>query len=283
MIKRFPILAAALLLAACGAAAPPSSLSASPTVPPSETPGPTPTVGSPPPGPAGLDGRTFLSVSVTKAGVERPLVPGTRIRLTFAENGQLGVAAGCNTLGATYRLDAGILRTSGGAMTEIGCAQPAQAQDEWVFAFILSGPTATLNGNELMLTQGDLVGRFVDRAVADPDRPLVGTAWVVSTMLSRDTASSIPQGIRATLQFGAGGRVAVATSCNTGGGTYTVDGANISFGPIALTKIACRGASAEMERAIVATLTADHLTYEIDATSLWIKSAVVGLGLTADQ
>jgi heat shock protein HslJ len=222
-------------------------------------------------------------MSVMKAGVDRPLVPGTRIRLGFGTDGQLTVSAGCNTLGATYRLDAGTLRTSGGAMTEIGCAQPAQAQDEWVFAFVLSGPAATLNGNELTLTQGDLVGRFLDREVADPERPLVGTTWVVSTILSGDTASSIPQGIRATLRFGADGDVTVDTSCNTGGGTYRVDGANISFGPIALTKKACPGAPADMERSVVATLNADHPTYEIDASTLWIKSAGVGLGLTATQ
>jgi hypothetical protein len=57
----------------------------------------------------------------------------------------------------------------------------------------------------------------------------------VPTILSRDTASSVPQGIRATLLFGADG------------------------------------------------LTADHLTYEIDAASLTIKSTGVGLGLTATQ
>jgi heat shock protein HslJ len=243
-------------------------------------PSPTSPDGSPP-NSARLDGRTFLSVSIMKAGVDRPLVPNSRIRLDFGKDGRLGVNAGCNTLGATYRLEAGILETSGGAMTEMGCPQPAQTQDEWVFAYALSGPAVALNRDELTLTQGELVGRFLDREVADPDRPLVGTTWFVSTILSRDTASSIPQGIRATLLFGADGRVAVDTSCNTGGGTYTIGGAQITFGPIALTKKGCRGASGEMERAVAAILLADHLTYEIQARSLWIKSAGIGLGLTA--
>ena len=214
--------------------------------------------------------------------MDRPLVPGTRIRLDFQNDGRLGVAAGCNTVGATYRIEAGKLNTSDAATTEIGCPQPGQAQDEWVFAFVLSGPAATLSGNELTLTQGDLVGRFLDREVADPDRPLVGTTWVVSTILSRDLASSVPAGILATLAFSDDGRMTVSTGCNTGGGTYTVDGANMSFGPIALTKRACRGAAAEMEPAIVATLGADRLAYEIEATTLSLRSAGAGLDLTAN-
>ncbi len=162
MSKTFLLLAAALLLVACSATAPGAPPS-SPTIPPTP-PGPTPSDGAPPPSATTLDGRVFLSVSVTKAGVERPLVPGTRIRLDFGKDGRLGVAAGCNT----------------------------------------------------------------------------------------------------------------------GGGTYTVDGARMSLGPIALTKKACKGASAEVERAIVATLGVDRLTWEIDATTLWLRSGDAGLGLTAN-
>ncbi len=215
--------------------------------------------------------------------MDRPLVPGTRIRLDFRASGGLGVAAGCNTVGATYRIEDGKLIASNAAQTEIGCPQPAQTQDEWVFAFILSGPTMTLDGNELTLTQGDLVGRLLDREAADPDRPLTGTHWVVSTILSGDTASSFPASLRATLQFGKDGHVAVDTSCNTEGGTYALDGTGISFGSISLTKKACPGASAQIERAIVATLGSDRLTWEIDAASLWLRSGDVGLGLTARQ
>jgi heat shock protein HslJ len=209
-------------------------------------------------------------------------VPGTRISLTFGKDGRLGASAGCNTLGASYRVEGEILTVADPAQTAMGCPQPAQAQDEWVLAFITSRPVVKLNGNELTLTEGDVVARFMDREVADPDRPLVGTTWVVTTILSSDIASSLPTGVRATLQFDKDGRVAVSTSCNSGGGGYVLDGTNISFGPIALTKVACGNAPMEMERAVVATLAADHLTFEIDAASLWIKSTEIGLGLTAD-
>jgi heat shock protein HslJ len=283
VIKPFLLLFVALLVSACSAVGAPSSPTPSPKASPPATPGPTPTNGSPSADPIALAGRTFLSVSVTKAGVERPLVPGTRISLTFGTDRRLSASAGCNTLGASYRVEGGILVVSDAAQTAMGCAQPAQAQDDWVFAFLTSGPVPILNGNELTLTQGDLVGQFLDREVADPDRPLTGTTWVVTTVLSRDVASSIPAGVRATLQFGKDGRVAVSTSCNSGGGTWTLDGKNISFGPIALTKMACGRASMDMERAVVATLAADHLTYRIEATSLWLESADVGLGLTAKQ
>lgn len=277
------LLAAALLLSACGAGVP-----ASPTVPPVPTPSPTvppvptPTDGPTPGDPAKLDGRTFLSVSVTQAGVERALVPNARIRLDFRNGGQLSVAAGCNTMGATYRIENGKLLTSGGATTEIGCEQAAQAQDEWVFAFVLSSPVVDLDGNDLTLTQGDLVGKFLDREVAEPDLALSGRTWTVTTILAGDIASSVPAGVVATLRFGEDGGVAVSTGCNTGGGTYAVDGKKIAFGPIGLTKMACAGAAGEMERAVLAVLGADGLTSAIEASTLTLTSGGDGLVLTAD-
>jgi hypothetical protein len=73
-----------LLLLACNAAAP-----AAPSPTPSPTPSPSPTA----PPLQGLDGRTFLSTSVTKDGADFPLVANTRIRLNFNGN-QIGASAG---------------------------------------------------------------------------------------------------------------------------------------------------------------------------------------------
>jgi hypothetical protein len=54
--------------------------------------------------------RTFLSTAITDGGAPHDLVAGTRIRLTFGTDGQLGVSAGCNMMGGSYRLDGDILR-----------------------------------------------------------------------------------------------------------------------------------------------------------------------------
>jgi heat shock protein HslJ len=226
-----------------------------------------------------LEGRTFLSTRVTDKGVDRPLVPGTSIRLTFSKDGQLRVSAGCNHMGGTYRMDGATLRFEGGAMTDMGCDEPRHKQDDWVSGFLASRPTVALAGNDLALTSGDVVIRLLDREIADPDLPLVGPTWTVNSIVSGDAVSSIPDGVVATLTFSGDGRVAVATGCNQGGGSYSVEGNRIRFAEIVTTKMACDRARGQMEAAVLAVLGADDLNYSIDAGSLTIQGAGQGLML----
>ncbi len=228
---------------------------------------------------APLDGRTFLSTGVTDKGAARPLVPGTSIRLTFGKDGQLGVNAGCNHMGGAYRMEGAVLRFEGGAMTEMGCDEPRHKQDDWVSEFLGARPTVALTGNDLTLTSGDVVIRLLDREIADPDLPLVGPTWTVNTILSGDAASSIPDGVLATLKFAADGRVEVQTGCNQGAGSFAIDGNRIRFAEIALTKMACDGARGQMETAVIAVLSAENLTYAIEAGSLTLQAGPQGLVL----
>lgn len=87
-----------------------------------------------------LDGREFLSTSIVDNGAQRSLVPGTRVRVHFAD-GRISLSAGCNIMGGTYRIDGGQLVTDALAMTEMGCDQARHAQDDWLSTFIGSRPT----------------------------------------------------------------------------------------------------------------------------------------------
>jgi heat shock protein HslJ len=228
-----------------------------------------------------LAGRTFLSTAVTQGGAPRALVPGTRLAITFSGESGISVNGGCNTMGGSYRLDGDVLRVDAGATTEIGCDAARQAQDEWLFAVIGSGPTATLDGNALALATGDTVIRLLDREIAEPDQPLVGPTWTVESTVAGDAVSSVPSGVVATLRFGADGRVAVATGCNEGGGTFALDGERIRFAQLAMTEMACSGPGGEMERAVVGVLGSSAVSYAIDASSLTLDAGGQGLVLRA--
>ena len=89
-------------------------------------------IDGPPPG--SLDGRTFLSTRVTRDGADRPLVAGSRIRLTFQADGTLGANAGCNSIGGAWKLEGGMLVYSVGSMTAMACEQPLMDQDTWLDA-----------------------------------------------------------------------------------------------------------------------------------------------------
>jgi heat shock protein HslJ len=271
--------AAALLISACTSNAP------SPTVPPVPTPTPKPVPPSPGPGgpggPEGLEGRTFLSISFTRAGADRPLVANTRVRLDFRDAGRLGVGAGCNSMGAPYRIENGTLRTGEAASTAMGCEKELMSQDEWVFGLVTSAPSLLLDGNNLTLKQGDLVGTFMDVEVADPDLTLGNHVWTVTAILTGATGSSVPLDVVATLELKEDGGMLVATGCNTGLARPTIQGAEIAFGPISLTKKACAGAAGELERAVLAVLSADRVTWEIQARTLTLTAGANGLVLAA--
>ena len=122
-------------------------------------------------------------------------------------------------------------------------------QDTWLSAVLTSRPTVTLDGDTLTLTADGTVITFVDRESANPDLPLEGTTWNVEGLVSNDAVSSIPAGGRVpTLRFD-GGTVAVDTGCNTGPAPTRPPATEITFGPIALTRMACRATgSAQTER-----------------------------------
>ena len=215
-------------------------------------------------------GRTFLSTSVTENGQPKPLVAGTRITLNFVADGhRLGAQAGCNQMGGPASFEGEHLVVDDLATTEMGCDPPRHAQDDWLARFLTSRPGWSRSGSTLTLDNGTTRIVLEDREVADPDRPLRGTKWVVDTIVDRDTASSVPDGVEAVIAFDNDNRFGGNTGCNGMGGNAIVDEAKstITFSEVITTKMACDDDRMRVERAVLATLEGD-ITYRIDADVL---------------
>ncbi len=228
-----------------------------------------------------LEGRTFLSSAVTQNGVDRPLVPGTQVRLSF-KDGNVGASAGCNSIGGTYRLEGDRLRVEAAGMTEMGCDEPRHAQDEWLSAFLSAGPSVTVADGGVILASGDTTIRLTDREIADPDRRLVGPLWTVTSIRTDDMMMSLADGPPASLQFTGDGNVELSTGCNQGSAVVAdAEDGGMRFGQIALTKRACQGPGAEMEAAVLAVLQADSVRWSIDAANLTLDAGNRGLVLSA--
>ncbi len=231
--------------------------------------------GSATPGPTGqsLEGRTFLSTDVEG----RALVAGSTVRLTFL-NGQVSASAGCNSLGGPYRIEGDRLIAGQLATTEMACDPALMDQDRWV-ADLLGGATITFDGDTLTLTKVGTRLTLLDREVADPDRPLLGTRWVVDGLISGGAVSSVPVGATAALTF-SDGRVDVEAGCNRGGGTVRVTEETLDFGPIGLTKMGCAPDVMAVEQAVTAVLSGT-IGYTIEAGTLTLNAGAVGLILRA--
>lgn len=225
--------------------------------------------------PPALDGRTFLSRSVTG----HALVPGTQIQINFKE-GNIGATAGCNSLGAPYSLDGDTLVTEGQGMTqtEIGCDPARHKQDEWLGGFLTSRPTVALSGSELTLTKDTTEIVLVDREVADPDRPLVATTWRVDTIIEGDAASSVPDEGNVILRFPDETTFeARSEGCTAVKGEMTLGPQTITFGQVPVDDIACPSPWAET----LEVIGAGETTYRIDAARLTIEAGDRGIGAVA--
>lgn len=268
-----PFLAlAALVLAACGSDdADPADDAGDSTLPPAGL---------------DLDGTEYRSTAVE--GHE--LVDGTTISLSF-DDGSLSVNAGCNTIFGGYSIDEGILVVDALAQTEMGCEPALMDQDQWLADLLSAGPAITVDGDTLTLTADDgTVLTMVDREVADPDRPVEGTRWVVTGIVSNDAVSSVPidpstgDPVVASITID-DGRMALEAGCNTGGGTVEVAESTLTFDGIALTRKMCPPEQMGVEDAVTATLQGE-VAYEISADRLSLRRTLddgteVGLELTA--
>jgi heat shock protein HslJ len=226
--------------------------------------------------------RTFLSTSVTEKNHDRPLVAGTRIELTFSADGKVGGQAGCNHLGGDAHLDGGKLIVGDIAMTDMGCDAGRGAQDSWLVAFLGAKPAFALTGDKLVLTGGDVEIRLTDRTTVDPDRPLAATTWVVDTILSGQTASSLPAGAaEAYLVFDGAGLFSGFTGCAHVEGTAQVRDGKITFGSPDGFGATCAGSGA-LRTAMDGALLHGPVTYTIVATHLTLTGPTgAGLGLHA--
>jgi heat shock protein HslJ len=205
------------------------------------------------------------------------LVAGSDVRLVFAD-GAVSGSGGCNSFVATpYAIDAGVLVVDGPmGMTEMACDPPAlMDQDTWLAELLTSRPTVALDDPTLTLTSGGDTVTFTDREVADPDRPLEGTAWELESLVSADAVASVPAGVRVSTLAIAGGQISVDLGCNTGSGPVTVSADTLEIGPLATTRMACEGDAGAVETKLLEVLEGT-VDYTIEADVLTIMNGDVG-------
>jgi heat shock protein HslJ len=222
-------------------------------------------------GTGSLWGRTFLSTTVTENGEGRPLIPGTRLLLTF-QDGELRAHAGCNHMTGPASLDGGRLGVGALASTLMSCGDVLDEQDRWLARFLSANPTWRLDGDDLILSTDDTEIRLTDRRVIDPGRPLRDTRWVVESIIDNESVASVPAGVEAYLTLRGGDRVEGFTGCNTFGGTAVESGGQITFSNIFSTRKACPGESGWLESTVLSVLDGE-VAAQVEADALTLTRA----------
>ena len=209
-----------------------------------------------------------------------PLVDGTRIRLSFGDDGQITASAGCNTLGGAVEITAERIDVGDLSTTEMGCEPALHEQDAWLADFLASEPGYTLDGDRLVLRDDGTSIDLLDRRVADPDRPLEGTIWRLDGLIDGDAVSSVPGGVRATLRF-TDRQVAIdVRGCSNGTASVDVDvdATELTVGQVIMRDNQCDTDEAAVEEAIVDALDG-RVAYVIEAAGLTLTNRN-GKGLT---
>ncbi|RYP82205.1 META domain-containing protein [Nocardioides guangzhouensis] len=209
-----------------------------------------------------LDGSVYESTSVE--GHE--LVEGTTVRIEF-EDGSMAVSAGCNTLFGPYDVTDGVLKWSGPAASSMmGCEDALAAQDAWLTDLFATGVDATLDGTTLSLASGD-VTMTLEGTGGDELDDLLGQTWTLLGTTAGTRTTPVPEGVRTPrLEVGRNGNARLDTGCNAGRTTVTVDSGadSITFGPAAITRVACPGPASRVEKAVLSVVdgTSDRVDYD---------------------
>ncbi|MGC0364714.1 heat shock protein HslJ [Rhodococcus sp. 27YEA15] len=225
-------------------------------------------------------GRTYISTAVDG----EPIPGGGPLTLDFTETGRVSANAGCNTSSGSVEFTDGKLIVGTMMSTMMGCTPELLAADTWTSTLLSSTPTWRLDGDTLTIKSSASTVTFQDKKVVTPDRALVGTTWTVTSLISPDAISTsialetaAPQ-----LTIAADGSVTGTTGCNRMSGQVEVGDTNVTFSPLATTRMTCPDEVADIERQVLAVLDGE-VAYTVDANTMTLRKADAGLILTAQS
>jgi heat shock protein HslJ len=223
-----------------------------------------------------LDGRTFVSTEVTG----HDLVEGSEINMIFLAE-SMSVNAGCNGMNGGFQIDENVLTAGPFTSTMMACDEALMDQDTWLSDFLMASPAIALDGSTLTLTGDEATITLSEVEPAE----LVGTTWVVSGTVANEavTVSAVDSEASMTITDD---QAQIDTGCNTGSSTVEITDTTITFGPIALTRMACDEELTRLEASVLAVLDGE-VAYEIEGNTLSLRTdgpdGEIGLELTAES
>ncbi|MFF0257967.1 META domain-containing protein [Streptomyces microflavus] len=218
--------------------------------------------------------------SLTVGGKKTEAPAGSRLEID--PKGRAKAGFGCNHIGADARVEGDRIIFGKPVSTQMACDETTEKAEKAALAAMDGEVTAKLSGEKLTLTTegGDTIALSEEKPAG-----LVGTRWAVNTLLSGETATSVPADLPKErvphLTFGKDGTVHGNSGCNSFHGKAAVKGSTIDFGPPAGTRKMCPEAEMEVERAVLAALDGPA-TYTIKGSTLTVTSKDgKGIGATA--
>lgn len=183
---------------------------------------------------ASLDGTSW---DVTAINGTAP-VPGARQPSMSFTHDTMSGTTGCNYLNAGYTLNGSSITFSPGAQTAMACSDDVMKQEQAFTSALAKVAKLAGDGSTMQLQDGTGATLFtLAKAASEAAKPLEGTTWELESIRSGDTAASVVAGSSVTMRISDGKLTGKA--CNTFNATATIDGENLTVGPIMSTRMAC--------------------------------------------
>lgn len=191
-----------------------------------------------------LEGQSWQLIEYQSAGgLVEAIAKDRPARFRF-QAGQLSGNAGCNQVSGSFTLD-GTSLTIGQDMasTMMACPEPLMTQEQAVTAALAAVTTYRQTDDRLELL--DSANQTLLKFQAFQTSPLVGNTWMLEVYNNGKQALVSPiAGAEINLEFTEEGTLSGSDGCNRYMSGYRLEGDRLTIGPIATTRMACRGPDA---------------------------------------
>ena len=237
-----------------------------------------------PGGTSALVGPTWLMTSHNNGvgGVVSGAVDA-EVTAVFGSDGTLSGSAGCNRYSAPFTVDGAKIKIGLAISTMMMCPQPIMDQEQQYLAAIQQAATYSIQGTRLELR--DATGALLASYSQQPAgaSALVGPTWLMTAYNNgKQAVVSGVDGSEVTAVFGADGQLSGSAGCNRYNAPYEVDGAKITIGAPATTRMMCPQPIMDQEAQYLAAIQL-AATYNVQGTRLDLRSAEDALQATYTQ
>ncbi|MEV0988250.1 META domain-containing protein [Streptomyces sp. NPDC049949] len=224
---------------------------------------------------------TWFVQSLTTGGKTLTAPPVAQVRFPASGSDRATGNYGCNGFTAKVTYDGpGAITVEPGSTTAMACEN---TEFETAFSKLLTGRLALEHQTDrLTLKTADGSTIAMSSEPPAPDAPLTATAWTVTSLLSGETAASVPVGAagKAVFTIAPDGAASGSLGCNRFSAKAAVEGPKVSFGPLTSTRMACQGPQGELEAKLTALFGSGPLGWKVRGDTLTLTAAD-GSGLTA--
>jgi heat shock protein HslJ len=147
----------------------------------------------------------------------------------------------------------------------MACEEPAMSIEGQWLGYLPSIAAWAITDGQLTLSDGNGAELLVFGAEGAA-ATLEGTDWRADAIVVDGALAPVPADIDVTLRLD-GGQADGTAACNHYGGGYSLTGDALTFGPMAVTEMACEEPRMSLERAFLAALTAT-VSFRIDGGQL---------------